>query len=112
MSRPGYELKAELFKALGHPVRIRVLAALAGGPASVADISAAVEIGGSTLSQHLATLRRAGVVTAQREGSQLIYSVVDPRVFDLLEVARGILSTALEGRTAALADLESISYSE
>lgn len=108
MPRPVYELKAEFFKTLGHPVRIRILEVLRHGEATVGDIAAAVGVSGSTLSQHLATLRRADVITARREGSALIHTVVDPRIFQLLQIGRQMLTTSLEGSQEVLADLEQL----
>lgn len=105
MTRPVYELKAEFFKTLGHPARIRILEVLRDGEASVADIADAVGVSGSTLSQHLATLRRADVISSRRDGSQVIYQVVDPRVFRLLQIGRQILTTTLEGSRELLDDL-------
>lgn len=105
-----YELKAELFRTLGHPARIRVLEVLRDGEATVGDIAEAVGVSGSTLSQHLAALRRADVVTSRRDGSHLHYAVVDPRVFDLLETGRGMLTTSLEGNREVLADLEQLRF--
>lgn len=110
VTRPVYELKAELFKTLGHPVRIRILEVLRAGASNVADIAAAVGVGGSTLSQHLTTLRRSGVLTSQRDGSLVIYRVADPRVFQLLEVGRQILTTSLENDQELLADLGRMNY--
>ncbi len=110
MPRPVYELKAELFRTLGHPVRIRVLEVLRAGEATVGDIADQVGVGGSTLSQHLASLRRADIVTSRREGSQLHYAVVDPRVFQLLEIGRQMLTTSLEGSQEVLADLEQMDF--
>ncbi|MEX1164944.1 MAG: metalloregulator ArsR/SmtB family transcription factor [Nitriliruptor sp.] len=110
MTRPVYELKAELFKTLGHPVRIRVLEVLRAGASNVADIAEAVGVGGSTLSQHLTTLRRSGVVDSHRDGSTVIYQVTVPRVFELLEVGRQILTTSLENDQEVLADLGRMSY--
>ncbi|MFT4745636.1 MAG: DNA-binding transcriptional ArsR family regulator [Nitriliruptoraceae bacterium] len=106
MTRPVYELKAAFFKTLGHPARIRILEVLRDGPANVADIAEIVGVSGSTLSQHLATLRRAEVIRSERQGSLLIYEVVDPRVFSLLEIGRQMLTTSLEGSQELLADLE------
>lgn len=109
MTRPVYELKAEFFKTLGHPVRIRILEVLQQeGECSVTDIADAVGVGGSTLSQHLATLRRADVVTSRRDGSQVFYEVADRRVFTLLQIGRQILTTSLEGSQDVLADLEQL----
>lgn len=105
MTRPVYELKAELFKTLGHPVRIRVLEVLGNGETNVSGIAEAVGVSGSTLSQHLATLRRAGVIASERDGSQVIYRVVDPRVFQLLRTGREMLTTSLEGTKELLDDL-------
>jgi ArsR family transcriptional regulator, arsenate/arsenite/antimonite-responsive transcriptional repressor len=108
--RPVYEVKALLFKALGHPVRIQVLHVLREGPSPVADIAARVGVSGSTLSQHLAVLRRAGIVQASRTGSSLIYEVVDARVFSLLETARLMLTSRMRGTTEMLADLEGLAF--
>jgi DNA-binding transcriptional ArsR family regulator len=108
MTRPVYELKAEFFKTLGHPARIRILEVLQAGEASVADIAEAVGISGSTLSQHLATLRHANVVSSRRDGSLVIYQVVDPRVFQLLQIGRQILTSSLAGSQELLADLEQL----
>lgn len=105
MTRPVYELKAEFFRTLGHPARIRILEVLRDGEANVADIAGAVGVSGSTLSQHLATLRRADVISSRRDGSQVIYQVVDPRVFQLLQIGREILTTTLEGSKEVLDDL-------
>ncbi len=110
MPRPVYEVKAELFKTLGHPVRIRILEVLRAGESNVADIAAAVGVSGSTLSQHLATLKRADVVEARRQGSLVIYRVNDPRVFELLEVGRQMLTTSLSGSAELLADLERMDF--
>ncbi len=110
MTRPVYEVKAEMFRTLGHPVRIRVLEVLRQGEATVADIAREVGVAGSTLSQHLATLRRSGIVGSRREGSSVICHVVDPRVFQLLEVGRQILTTSLEGNREMLAALEQMTF--
>ena len=110
MTRPVYELKAELFKTLGHPLRIRILEVLRAGQSNVADIAEAVGVSGSTLSQHLGTLRRSEVVESHRDGSLVIYRVTDPRVFQLLEVGRQILTTSLEHGQEVLADLGRMNY--
>lgn len=110
MTRPVYELKAELFRTLGHPARIRILEVLREAEANVGEIADAVGIGGSTLSQHLATLRRADIVASRRDGSQVLYAVVDPRAFQLLEIGRQMLTTSLEGSQEVLADLEQMRF--
>lgn len=111
MPRPVHEVKAEFFKTLGHPARIRILEVLRDGPANVAEIAEAVGMSGSTLSSHLATLRRSDVLTSERQGSLVIYQVVDPRVFSLLELGRQMLTTSLESSQELLADLEEMAAS-
>jgi len=110
LTQPIYELKAQFFKTLGHPARIRVLEVLAGGPRSVSELQPDVGIEASHLSQQLSVLRKAGVVEADRQGSSMIYSVTDPQIFELLGVAKKVITTSLSGAGALLADLESISY--
>ncbi|CAO0831623.1 hypothetical protein SMICM17S_10559 [Streptomyces microflavus] len=68
MAVPLYQAKAEFFRMLGHPVRIRVLELLQDGPLPVRELLAAIEVEPSSLSQQLAVLRRSGIVTATREG--------------------------------------------
>lgn len=110
MTRPIYETKAQFFKTLGHPARIRVLEVLAGGPRSVSELQPDVGIEASHLSQQLSVLRKADIVKADRQGSSMIYSVTDPQIFELLEVAKKVITTSLSGAGALLDDLESISF--
>ena len=96
-NRPLYEVKANLFKGLAHPVRIRVLELLAAAPeVSVAELLSATELEASHLSQHLAVLRKNNLVVADRRQSQVFYRLAYPRIADLLLVARGLLSEILE----------------
>ena len=107
MSVPLSEVKADLFKALAHPARIRVLEVLAEGERSVGDLQPDVGIELSHLSQQLGVLRRANVVTCRREGSSAIYSLKDPLVADLLDVAKRLLAFSLSETRDLLADLGS-----
>lgn len=84
-------LKAEFFKTLGHPLRIRVLELLAESERSVADLLAEVDAEQSHLSQQLGILRRAGFVISRREGASVVYSVADDRISDLLAISRQML---------------------
>ncbi|REE95820.1 ArsR/SmtB family transcription factor [Thermomonospora umbrina] len=104
---PLYQAKAELFKTLGHPVRIRVLELLSGGPMPVRDLLSAIEVEASNLSQQLAVLRRAGVVIAHRERSTVMYELAGGEVPELLRVARRILTDMLAGQDELLAELRS-----
>jgi DNA-binding transcriptional ArsR family regulator len=106
LAPPLYEVKAELFKALGHPARVRALEVLAGGERSVGELQPAVGIELSHLSQQLAVLRRAGLVATRKDGPTVIYSIRDPLLVDLLSVARRMLISSLSESVEVLAGLE------
>ncbi|GAA3343196.1 metalloregulator ArsR/SmtB family transcription factor [Amorphoplanes nipponensis] len=105
MSVPLYQAKAELFRTLGHPVRIRVLELLRDGPQPVRDLLTAIDVEPSSLSQQLAVLRRAGLVRSAREGSLVRYELSTPDVVDLLAAGRRILGAVLTDRDDLLAEL-------
>jgi DNA-binding transcriptional ArsR family regulator len=105
VSRPLYQAKAEFFKTLGHPVRIRVLELLSEREHAVGELLPEVGVEASSLSQQLAVLRRAGLVVVRKDGSSVYYSLTSPRVAELLTVARGILTEVLSGQVELLADL-------
>src|SRR5690606_10078728 len=95
--RPLYEIKANLFKALAHPARIRVLEILcaSGEPTPVSDILADTAIEPTLLSQHLAVLKRHHVVRAQRVGNAVFYELTHPKISALLVIARTFLADTL-----------------
>lgn len=105
MTAPLYRLKAEFFKTLGHPARIRVLELLCEGERSVTALQQVVQLESSHLSQQLAVLRRAGLVTTRKEGTTVFYSLAAPELAELLAVARHILTDVLAGQVAVLEDL-------
>lgn len=106
LSAPVSEVKAELFKALGHPARVRILEVLAAeGEASVSELQPLVGIESSHLSQQLGILRRAGLATSRREGSSVVYELADPLLADLLAVAKQLLISSLVHTEDLLADL-------
>ncbi|MHA2788396.1 ArsR/SmtB family transcription factor [Corynebacterium sp. S7] len=95
-TRPIYELKAGLFKALSHPIRIRILELLSDGEEhSVAELQAAMELEASHLSQHLAVIRRYQLVVSERRGSHVFYQIAYPQVSEFLHVARELLEQIL-----------------
>lgn len=104
-ARPLYEIKAALFKALGHPSRVRILELLVERDMSVAQLMPEVGIETSNLSQQLAVLRRAGLVRGERQGSRVVYGIADPGVGDLLAAARGLLIRRWAETADVLADL-------
>lgn len=94
---PLYEVKANLFKGLAHPVRIRVLELLSAAPeVSVTDLLAATGLEASNLSQHLSVLRRYHLVTGERRALQMFYSLAYPEVAELLSVAKLLLNSMLQ----------------
>ncbi|KJK48605.1 ArsR family transcriptional regulator [Lentzea aerocolonigenes] len=109
MSKPLYQLKAEFFKTLGHPARIRVLELLSLREHAVAEMVPQVGVEPANLSQQLAVLRRAGLVTTRKEGGAVYYSLTSPHVAELLVAARRILSVVLSGQVELLEDLRATS---
>jgi len=105
VSTPLYQLKAEFFKTLGHPARIRVLELLSEREHAVAEMLPQVGIEAAHLSQQLAVLRRANLVTYRKQGSTVYYSLTSPQVAELLAVARQILTGVLSGQAELLHDL-------
>ena len=99
------EVKAELFKALAHPARVRVLEVLVDGERSVGELQPLVEIEMSHLSQQLGVLRRAGVVVTRKERSSVFYALRDPLVAELLLVAKQFLVATLAETRDLLARL-------
>ncbi|WP_328958936.1 metalloregulator ArsR/SmtB family transcription factor [Kitasatospora purpeofusca] len=102
---PLYQHKAEFFKTLGHPVRIRVLELLSEREHTVAELLPEVGVEPAHLSQQLAILRRSGVVTSRREGTSVVYRLTSPETGELLTVARSILTALLTDRAGLLDDL-------
>ncbi|GGP46325.1 ArsR/SmtB family transcription factor [Streptomyces abikoensis] len=105
MKVPLYQAKAEFFRMLGHPVRIRVLELLQNGPMPVRDLLAEIGVEPSSLSQQLAVLRRSGIVTATREGTTVVYALAGGDVAELLGAARRILTQVLSGQEQLLTEL-------
>ena len=105
-SRPLSEIKAELFKALGHAGRVRILEVLCEGERTVTELVGLVGLEASHLSQQLGVLRRAGVVVARREGSTVTYSIVNAEVAELLAVAKRFLLNTLSARQELIAGLQ------
>ncbi|MEO3935903.1 metalloregulator ArsR/SmtB family transcription factor [Dermatophilaceae bacterium Soc4.6] len=92
MSIPLYQAKAELFRTLGHPVRIRILELLSEREQPVRDLLTQIGVAPSNLSQQLAVLRRASLVVSRREEGEVLYALSVPEVRDLLLAARVVMS--------------------
>jgi DNA-binding transcriptional ArsR family regulator len=109
MSRASHELqtlKAEFFRALAHPARIRLLEVLsADGEQSVQALQSRLDLDQPTVSQQLARLRSGGVVVSRKEGTSVQYALADSRVADLLSVAKAILNRRLTNHRTLLHEL-------
>lgn len=105
MSTPLCKLKAEFFKTLGHPARIRILELLVQGERSVGELIPDVGLEASHLSQQLGVLRRAGVVNTRKQGNAVIYSLASPEIADLMILARKVLAGLLTDQVGLLKDL-------
>ncbi len=100
-----HQVKAEFFKTLGHPARIRILELLAERDHTVGELLPEIGLEASNLSQQLGVLRRAGVVTATKDGSTVVYAIASPTITELLAVARKALTGLLNEQVAILDDL-------
>src|SRR5581483_974947 len=99
-------LKAEFFRALAHPIRIRLLEVMVDGEdRSVQELQRTLGIDQPIVSQQLARLRASGIVVARRRGAATRYAVTDPLLKDLLHVARQILNRRLVGVQSLLREL-------
>lgn len=103
LGQPITQAKAELFKALAHPARVRVLELLAEGEHSVGELAKQSGLEPSHLSQHLTMLRRAGIVDSRRVKNTVVCSLRDPKTAELLAVARQLISRNLRQDQALLA---------
>ena len=103
---PLYEAKAELFRTLGHPVRIRVLELLSEKDHAVHELLADIAIEPSALSQQLAVLRRTGLVRQRRESGEVVYSLLVDDVRQLLTAGRVLLRQLAGPRDELLRELD------
>ena len=106
MPEPIDRLKAEFFKTLGHPARIRILELLAEEEHSVGELMPKLGLESSHLSQQLAVLRRTGMVLARKQGNNVIYSIASKDMAELLRLARRVLTGLLADQMDLLKDLQ------
>ena len=102
------QFKAEFFKALAHPLRIRIVDELRAGEVSVNELSARLNAEQSHLSQQLSVLRNRSIVVGRKEGNSVYYSIRDPEIFRLLDVARKIFNNQLVDVRDLLSQLKTV----
>jgi len=108
MSHPVtvFDLQAELCLAMSHPHRLEIVNLLKAGPKRVTDIADAVQISQTAASRHLAVLRNAGILAANRQGTDVIYQVAHPKIVSICEMMRDVLSERENQRSEILAQLK------
>jgi ArsR family transcriptional regulator len=106
--RPGalQAFKADFFKALAHPIRIRILETLGEGERSVQELQSALELDQPVVSQHLAVLRAKNIVATRKVGTTVRYALSDPRITKLLSVSREIFNNRLVDSQTMLRELQ------
>ena len=105
MQTPLQVVKSDLFRALSHPTRIRILEQLVHGERAVQALQDALQLEQPIVSQHLAALRAKNIVSVRREGTQAFYSLRSPLVADLLRIAREFLNHHLSESQSMLREL-------
>lgn len=103
---PVYRLKAGLFRALGHPARVRLLELLGSGERTVGELQDALGLDSSGVSQHLSALRRQGLLESRKVGTSVHCRVKDPRTLMVLALARDLLAANLEESRDLLEELD------
>jgi DNA-binding transcriptional ArsR family regulator len=98
--------KAQFFRALSHPVRIKILEILTGGDRSVQELQEALNLDQPVVSQQLAVLRNRGIVTSEKKGLSVRYALGDPAIEELLDVARRIFNNHLVTTRGMLRELQ------
>jgi ArsR family transcriptional regulator len=106
LEQPVYAAKADLFRALGHPARIRILELLLEVEQPVSRLLAETGLEPSSLSQHLAVVKRTGLVESRRQGNVVTYRLTDPSVGTFLAAARVVLAATLGRARQTLEELE------
>lgn len=97
-----YERETELFQALSHPVRLRLLDLLAEGEKCACELQPELDLDQSTVARHLLTLKRAGVLRSRKEGVRVIYELADERVLEILKLASELIIDSTKERLEVL----------
>ncbi|RJP49488.1 MAG: ArsR family transcriptional regulator [Anaerolineaceae bacterium] len=101
-----FDLQAELCAAMGNSVRLQIVHLLREGPKRVNGIAEELGIGQATISRHLAVLRNVGILSAQRQGTDMIYQIVNPKITDICETMREVLAERESQRSEILQNFQ------
>ncbi|MBN2853847.1 MAG: winged helix-turn-helix transcriptional regulator [Clostridia bacterium] len=89
-------MKADFFKAIGHPTRLELINALSGGPLCVCELFDQNESTQPNISQHLKILKDADILESSREGNKIMYRIKHEEVFDILKLSGIIILKEIE----------------
>ncbi|KRQ87205.1 hypothetical protein ABG79_01003 [Caloramator mitchellensis] len=90
------ELLVKIFKALGHPIRFKIIKYLLDGPKCVCVLNQDIEFSQSNLSQHLRILKEAGIVESEKVGLNIHYRLADEQVKNLIHIVQNIIENKLK----------------
>lgn len=102
MKEKIYLLKADFIKALAHPTRVRILEQLRHGEKCVCEFTAGLDMEQANISQHLAVLRKQGIVTYKKDGLKMMYKVKYPEIYKILDTIKEILFSQVEDAASLL----------
>lgn len=101
-----FVLQAGILKAMGHPTRVRIVDSLRGGERCVCEIVAELQLEQANISQHLAVLRRAGILAMRKDGMMVMYRVRCPQMFQLLDILREMIVRQVQEQLRVLSHLK------
>jgi len=96
------KIRAEILKALAHPVRVLIVDALTDGDRCVCELNALVDIDQSNISRHLAVLKRAGIVSERRDGMRVFHHLDTPCILKAFECAVEVVNTSAKRRNKSI----------
>ena len=100
------DMYVRIYKALAHPIRIKIVRTLRNGPLCVCTLNENVEFSQSNLSQHLKILKDAGILKSEKEGIRILYSIKDDEVKNLLDVTEKIIKNEISMMNSRLTGIE------
>lgn len=100
------DFKSQLFKTMGHPTRLRILELLRTGEKTVGELQQALDIDSSSVSQQLSVMRSRQLVDARKQGTSVFYSIRDPLVFEIMDIARQIFQNQLSTMQSMLTETD------
>lgn len=101
-----FEIQAELYRAMGHPLRLEIIHLLRAGPMNVNDIASATHTNQPTISRNLAILKNVGLVVTHRNGTNAIYQVANPKIMSVCDMMHEVLSIQIGERSKLMDEKE------